>query len=362
MPRPTLPTHFKDMRTYSVQLTKTTEEDLKEHMKSSCERYEMVVREEIDEQNRILRILTDTNPYSNSKWRKGRPERIYERGYDRRSVREEDLPQREWVVYLAREFGWCMREFKWEDEWAIDFAYTIERLNSMRTGNVEEIKTLDHVLYHRAEREWKQADAEWIMYDEKRKAHQSHRPKSYYIHLFTIDKDAEAFYKGTVPDDEDTCELCIAEKKHREEREEVQRAYERQQKEEERAYEEERQAERRVCRVNSQPHTLSEHTCELCTYTTTSEKLFDIHLTTKAHQQKERQEELYCTACSCQCRTKLEYDHHLGTTKHKKNAGLVPTEPMTYSCEACAYSTQFKHHYDNHTKSKKHIQNISVQE
>lgn len=330
-------------------------------MHKMSEAYEARVQPFIDEQNRILNILTTSNPYKNYNWRKGQPERKYENGYDVRRLREEDVEEHDWAYNVGRDFVWCLSEFKWQDDWVGNFEYTIDRMRNTMRSNTEEIKTLDYILFQTAKREWEEADAEWIANEKLRKEHAHHKPKAYYIEWFAKDKDAEQWYKGVIPDNEDTCKFCIMEKKQNEEyeermrveREELERLR-REEEEEDRRLEEER-------RKNQKPIELKEHKCEHCNYKTMYEAVFRVHLMSKEHKQNEKQQNLYCKACDHQCRGKIEYEHHLGTTKHKKNAGIISAEPTNYTCEACNYTTQFKHHYENHLKSKKHLK-ASTQE
>lgn len=364
MPRPTLPKHFASMRTYAVELTKTTEEELKDHLFQAVERYDERIQDELDEQRRILNILAYENPYTRHNWRKGRPDRKYEKGHDVTKISEEKLEKSYWITNIERDFFTCTEHFKWTDDWVHDFRYKIESKRDMYRENQREIIDQDELTYQLARKEWMETDAEWITRENLHKAHLHHKPKSYYIELFKKDKGAERFYKGIIPDYEDTCEFCIhdrivreaREEKARKEQEEYERLieesrleYERQQKEKERKKQEQLQVER------------IEQVCEMCNYKSKDTAMFRLHMMSKEHQQRIKQKELYCKACDHQCRTIIEYEAHIGTNKHKKNAGLVSTEPTTYECHVCNFSSQFKHHYENHLKSKKH-QKACVQE
>lgn len=360
MPRTSLPTHFKEMRTYPVQLTKTTEEDLKSHMKSMCESYQAKVQPELNEQSRILNLLThENNPYKNHKWRKGHPERRFKSGFDQNNITEEKADQLYASLNVERDFRMCLREFKWTDDWVVEFNRRVDDTRDRIRRNIAEIKDLDELMFYCAKKQWEDSDAEWIAREKMRKSHVHHKPKSYYIQLFKIDKDAERYHQGVIPDNEDTCEFCIQEKKVNEAREEAMRKeeeeYERQceeLREEERRREEERKKQEK-------PVELKEHTCEYCNFKTMYEAVFRAHTMTQDHERIVKQKQLYCKHCDHQCRNNIEYENHIRTNKHKKNAGLVSTEPSVFECEACGYSSVFKHHYENHIKSKKHQQKMS---
>jgi len=354
MPRPTLPTHFKDMRTYPVQLTKTTEEQLKEHMLHASETYDEKVKVLLDEQRRMLDILAYENPYMSHSWRKGSPERRFKHGYDALKLSEDKVDQDMWCYNIARDFEMCVKEFKWNDEWVHDFRYKIEQTRETMRENSKQIKEQDELTFELARKNWMEKDAEWIARENLRKEHVYHKPKSYFIELFKRDKDAERFYDGQIPNYHETCEFCIHDKIVREAYEEKARKdaeeYERLREEQEEEYRRKEEEERKR---REAPVERKEHKCEACNYKTMDSAMFRIHLMSKEHIQTEKQKNLYCEACDHQCRCKIEYEAHIRTSKHKKNTG-EKQEPTVYTCEACAYSTPFKHHFDNHTKSKKH--------
>ena len=58
----------------------------------------------------------------------------------------------------------------------------------------------------------------------------------------------------------------------------------------------------------------------------------------------------YCKECEVQSRTQLEYENHLGTSKHKnKVEGNVE-----FVCEKCDYKTLLRQHWNQHCSTKKH--------
>jgi hypothetical protein len=58
-----------------------------------------------------------------------------------------------------------------------------------------------------------------------------------------------------------------------------------------------------------------------------------------------------------QCQSRIKYEEHIASPKHKKNIGEIK-KPI-YTCELCKYTTPFKHHYEQHLESKKHLENNS---
>ncbi len=341
------------MRTYPCLVTKTTEEQLKEHMMKANEIYDTRVQPHLDEQRRILNILAYENPYKKHSWRRGHPERRFKHGYDTNTLTEEGFEERTWVYNIARELGWCIAEYKWEDQWVHDFQYKIQNTRELMRDNDAQIKEQDEMTFQLAKKEWMEQDAVWIAREKLRKNHEHHEPKSYYIDLFAKDKDAERHYDGKIPDNEDTCEFCINDKRLREIQEEARRKAD---EEYERLREEADQEHRRreEEKKNQKPVKLTLHECKVCEYKTMDSAMFRIHLMSREHLQREKQKNLFCEHCDYQCRGKLEYEAHIRTTKHKKNAGELDG-PTTYTCEACEYSTAFRHHYENHVRSRRHM-------
>ena len=359
MPRPTMPTYFKNMESYSVQLTKTSEEDLKEHFCKSSERYTAKVEADIDEQRRLLKMLYNENPYNQKNWRKGSPERLYKDGFDKKSLRDEKANELKWQLDIQRDFKWAMDVYKWEEDWAVELMQFIYRSTERYKSNFDEIKHMDLLCFETAKQNWEVEDAEWITNQKLKKAHESHKPKSYWIDLFATDKQSEKWCKGVIPDNEDTCKFCIEEKRISDEREEKMRLEEEQQEREE----EERREERRLLEEEKkrqrQAVELITQQCKECNYTTNHSAMYQIHITSKQHLINIKKQSLFCKACEHQSRTEIEHAHHLTTTKHKKNTGLVDPEPEEYHCKCCDYKTPLKQNMAIHMKSKKHKTNVA---
>ena len=347
------------MRSYKVHVTKTTEESIKEHMFKMSELYDAHNQPFFDEQTRILEILRYRNPYTEHNWRYGPPERRFKNGFDITKLSldtvDKEHEEQRWHINVEYDFNKCMNHFKWNEEWATDFQYKIEQTRQQRTDNGNEIRTLDETTFYLAKTRWMEEDAVWIAREKLKVSHRDHHPREYYIELFKKDKEIEKGYasRGGIPDNEDTCEFCIHDKIVREANAEKTRKadeeYERLREEadeEHRRQEEERKAKQK-------PIQLKEHKCETCNYKTMDGAMYRIHLMSREHLQLEKQKNLFCEHCDHQCRGRLEFEAHIRTSKHKKNAGELDG-PTTYTCEACEYSTHFKHHYENHIRSKRH--------
>lgn len=360
MPRESLPTHFKDMRTLVVQVTKTTEEELKDHFKKISEVYVSRSEPFYKKLRSAMESLTEDCPYTKHNWRKGLAKRLYEKGHEWNRMHEEtEMNAYAWLFYVKKDLLWCIEEFTWTDEWVNTLIREVDRFREMLIDTEQELVWRDEQLWSMAKYNWEQEDVVWITRHELKKSHVFHKPKSYYVDLFASDKDAYRFYKGVIPDNEDTCEFCIEEKRISEERDEKMRLEEEEQEREE----EERREERRLLEEEKQRQRqsvelITQH-CKDCNYTTNHSAMYQIHITSKQHLINIKKQSLFCKACEHQSRTEIEHAHHLTTTKHKKNTGLVDPEPEEYHCKCCDYKTPLKQNMAIHMKSKKHKINAS---
>lgn len=359
MPRPTLPSILKNCDTYEVLLTKTTEEDLLKHFKSASEEYEAKWRSYYDRLDTITAQQYHSNPYTNHNWRKGSPERKFAKGYEWYRCDDESY---EWLYAIRNDLRRCEREFKWSQqeelkEWYGNFDYLIDKCLGLLRSTQEELSRIDERNFEKAKNKWKIDDAEWIASEEKRKAHAFHEPREYYIELFKKDKDAERWYNGKIPDNEETCELCIKEKKEKEEREQR----EKEEEEKERQQEEERRQQRQVQEQEKKPQcskpTINYH-CEDCDYHTTSKFNYESHLNSKQHAHILKRKSWYCETCEIQCVSQIAFNQHITTAKHRKAVGELKSN--VFRCEACDYTAKLKHHYDNHCQSKRHLERVQA--
>lgn len=353
MPRPTLPSHLKNTKTYEVLLTQTTEEDLLKHFQEASETYEARWRFYYDRLDMLVQQHFNHNVYRKHNWRKGFPKRMIRGGYE--WIHNDDYEGYSWLWDIFHDLRRCDLEFKWnQQEWFVEFYGLVDKRLDMLSSCVEELKRYDERNFETAKKEWEESDAEWIASEEKRKAHASHKPREYYIELFKQDKDAERWYKGIIPDNEETCELCIKEKKDKEEWEQKQREEEEREQQERDEFE---KARVKPQQQQVQTPTLNYH-CEDCDYHTTSKFQYERHMSSRDHINLIKRKSWYCETCQIQCRNQIEYDHHITTKKHKKAIGEHTA--IVYRCEACDYTAKLKHHYDNHCLSKSHTQKIQA--
>ena len=377
MPRHALPSHLKNLKTYDVVLTQTSEDDLYDHFVSKSQNYEPLVQSFRTDLSAALEDIRDVNPYLNHNWRKGAPDRVYPTGCEWMNVdieSERYLDKFWFLSRLQQDFLICNKEFKWssnvnKEEFCNEFEFMMYRCIEQIKSDQQELVMYDTIHFNEAKKKWMEKDTEWIENDKKRKDHRYHKPKQFYIDLFKQDPDAIQFYKGIIPDNEETCEFCMHEKTLREEREREER--EREEREREELEEREENEEREELERKKNKETKNEikneikvieqkqrtimH-CEDCNYTTDSLSFFNLHCSGKEHNLTIKQKRLYCKVCDIQCRTNIEYSHHITTRKHKIKSGEIQDNPNY--CKVCDYTATTTSNLSTHFKSKKHRANI----
>lgn len=363
MPRTALPNYFKDFRTIHVLVTHTTEEDLKKHYEEMYFSFvEPLIYEERMRLQSVVDALHESNPYKNHNWRKGQAHRKYVKGHEWQGLCEKNIDKTSRYIDFCREFKWCVYEFNWDDDWVKSCTYKIEESRTTYKDLTQQLVEIDAYHWNTAKQQWETDDAEWIKVHELEKAHRNfHHPKSYYVELMKRDKDLKKYYETHgIPDYEDTCSMCIAGRKQKEEYEERVRKEE---EEYERQQEEYREEQRKKQHQEQKKHTPTEttiHHCEVCDYKSIHSALYRLHMESKEHERKAKLKVCYCEMCKHQSRNEMEYQLHLSSKKHKKICGEIEPEPAEYRCECCNYSTSIKQNYSLHLKSKKHQQNQSV--
>ena len=376
MPRQSLPSHLKNLKTYGVLLTQTTEEDLLKHLQEASKRYESHWQGYYDKLNGIVQDLHDRNPYRKHNWRKGSPERRYKNGWEWNDFAVDDDDKMKayyWIFDIRHDLKRCGDEFKWgekDDEigqWYRDFEYQVGRLISNLHETEKELKWVDERNFASAKKEWETEDAEWIDYQKRLKEHQMHRSRQAWLELFARDKESQEWYikrngGDGIPNTDETCEFCIRKKKQDEEYEARRKVEEAERLAEEERYRQEREeAERRKAEERQRKWAEMNavlYTCEDCDFSTRNKWNYENHLDSKQHAHVVKQKSLFCKQCQVQCRTQMEYDHHVSTNKHKKAIGEV--KEKVWRCEACDYTASLKHHYENHCKSKKHQEKVRL--
>lgn len=364
MPRVSLPSHLKNLRTYTVLLTQTTEQDLLEHFRKASETYDERNKPFYEMLDKALQKQYAENPYRSANWRKCAPPRRFAKGHEWLQINLEndtEYEKREWLLYVARDLHWCNLEFKWAEnpetaKWHGDFVYLMERCKTTMRDMEKELVEIDGRNFEIAKQEWQRDDAAWIDRNKRLKDHESHRPYQFYVEECKKDPDMREWYerRGGIPNYEETCEFC-KERKAKDEAYAERMRLEEEEERLEREAEEEEEREALALRkkaLASIPRVL--HRCEECEYQTYTPISYELHLKSKDHLNCVKQKNLYCKCCETQCRTQVEYNIHVQTSKHKKLAGESTKATKTWRCECCDYTASLKHHYEAHMVSKRH--------
>jgi len=363
MPRPSLPPSLKNLSTYSVVLTQTTEEDLWKHFVNSLPDYEGKMDAYYSRICDVVDNIHHNNPYENSKWRRGYVEKKYQTFTDWFGTNEDDMRQYLDLRAFKHEFKRCVDVFEWDkdeekrkvlNQMLYDYTRPIDRINDMESS----MKETDNFKYIQSKTKWQNEDKAWIEESKKKQDHLTHRPREYYIELFAKDPLAVKYYKNTIPNNEETCEYCITQKRIKQEVEEKERREEEEKKQRELEEQEEksRREQERIEELRNRP--VITYTCEDCNYTSKNKYTYNDHLESKEHRHIVKQKQTFCVVCNTQCRSPFEYANHIKSAKHLKNEN--GENKAEYTCEPCGYTTKLKQHYDIHCVSKKHQKTVEV--
>jgi hypothetical protein len=350
------------LTTYDVALTTTTEDELWSHFISNgLIDFERKIYKYVNRLEDVVIMLYQTNPYDNVKWRQRKPIKKYQSFDDwfgnNIEERIEFFNLQSFPIELKR----VASTFKWdEDE---DKKYQLQNALYEYNKPIQQLKDLedemkgwDRVKYEKSYNKWLETDKEWIEKNKKIEEHKGHKPKEYYIKLFAEDEIAKCRYENTIPDNEETCEFCIRDKKDQLEREERERIEKEEQQREEEQYqlEKKRKEEERLNEIKNRP--VITYTCDDCGYTCHNKHNHLAHFEDKTHINVVKLKQLYCGVCSTQCRTNAEYIIHINSAKHKKvETGEIKEQ---YECEPCHYKTKLKQNFDLHCNTKKHQKNV----
>jgi hypothetical protein len=336
MPRAVVPSTLKNLKTYTVLVTQTTEEEIWSHMQSQYKIYTKNTDRIKSILDAILDQLYDSNPYQECSWRHESPQHYYSKDemmhylYKTENETQELSTNLDIIGDLAK----CNRAFKWEqdeeygDEYRdMDFEIDQNRLNII--SKQDEIICMDRLKYNEAKQNWEERNKDYV---EKKKLQKNH--------------DNHIDYK-------EMCTFCDK----RKQLVERQQKYEEEELEKEKQRELEKQKEREIKNKQKQEKEEVIHNCKQCNYMTTDQVKFAIHLGSKEHLSLVKLKSLYCESCKTQCRSENEYDSHCLSSKHKKAIGEIKEE-KEFVCKACNYTTFIKCNYDLHCKTKRHIEKL----
>lgn len=368
MPRPSLPASLKALRTFSVVLTKTTQEELWLHFVDAFSWYSKRAYYLINKIEEIDTEIVCANPFSKCSWRNtslisAYPTRKYADESPHSVFDEAECSRYEYLIHIHNDLDRCGRILGWKDdeEYAPTFAEFIAQAEYIRYELSLKLKMLastEDTAYNNAKRNWKLAHKDEIDDNQLRERHNKHKTKKEWIEIFKEDSTAARWYNSIPPNDEDTCKYCIGDKERRDkENKAAIDKYRQEQKDAEadaKRRAEEEYTELEIERERKEMEN-KQQTCEMCDYTATSISKFDIHLASREHIFQQKLKSRHCNICDIQCKNADDYTVHLSTQKHKKKAGEI-VEPEEYRCDPCDYTTGLKHHYTQHCATKRHHQ------
>jgi hypothetical protein len=97
--------------------------------------------------------------------------------------------------------------------------------------------------------------------------------------------------------------------------------------------------------------------CDLCNLQCKYQSVYDKHIKTKRHLQKENPQPIVehkCDDCAVKFRCRKEMELHLATKKHANRTKI-------FNCDLCAMKFGYQSVYDIHIKSKRHLQKENPQ-
>jgi hypothetical protein len=336
MPRSIVHENLKKMKTLSVNITKTTEEDIVSHLQKKFEELEPFLEKRNSCQSEIAFSTNyDYSEYSDNDWRKNRVKRYC--FYDLWNSQFTDDRNAEKMYELLNNYleflydlNLSMRCIAWHEPYPELGELEIETLRYKE--NYEKIfQIYDSYRYEKAKKEYEERNVEWINNNKAKETHDS-------------------YHKDT--DLTDDCKYCISRKKELIRLNEYEKQEELRLQESNRKFHEEK--ERKRAEELDSRHL---YECECCNYQTYNGDAFDRHEESKEHIKAEKIMKLFCKTCKIQCRNDIEYNYHINTKKHKIASGEI-TKETEFKCDLCNYVTTTKQNLDKHNNSKYHMEKI----
>jgi len=337
MPRVTLPSTLKNLQTYEVLLTKTTESDIRSHFKESYASFEQKIEKYKKRIYDAVGVFIDGNPYANKDWKVRPPTRHYKESLYWFGDNEVELHEYMNMSTLLADLKRLEKHFDWEE--LQEMVFEAESfINYMTTGQ-NDLKTWEELRFNQAKKVFQEENKEWI---EEQRQIGLHKQTHIGGYLIWSKED-----QGENIDQYLECVFCKS-------------AYEK----EKASINAAREYARRSNLTSYTPKPVEEEVkpyvkpvqqvCEDCGFKSFHKFIFGDHIYEPQHKRAIQLKSWYCNECAVQCHCQIKYNEHIESTKHKKMIGEI-VKP-TYSCEKCNYSTKYKHHWEQHLESKKHIE------
>ena len=365
MPRPTLASTLKNLRTFTVLLTQTTEEELWSHFCESFNTFERNAQRYTDEIEDALRYVK-LNPYASCSWRHGEPPHEFqsEVSWIRGDLDKEIKPffyMRDYYTDLKI----CAKQLKWETDEEYgqqcrEMLWACEKSKEQFRSDMLDLQMFDKLMYNKSRKDWYERNPEFVEQARIREDHKKHKTQEEWKEYFLNDPDELQYYNNEIPKDDETCPLCIGAAVQKKLAKESKERAEREDREDYERSKRMREEALRLADEPSSPREVKNYECAECEFHTTSGTAYDLHMQSAEHHAIKKQKALYCEACKTQCRTAMELAMHKNTKKHKQAEEGGGEKAGEFHCEACEYTTKIKQRYETHLKSKKHQSKVSA--
>ncbi len=366
MPRPVIPEVCKKMRTMDVNITKTTEEEIMNHMTDQFDKFCEEASEIKQKQSEFIDFIYDT-AYKGVSWRTKKPKR-YE--WDDWMSGKTD-----YNTMIMKHFDYkfdlklCLEAFNTDPEFDIEMDVVYFEVHHKNTYDLDVpfyFKMIEAQRYKESEEAWKIRDADWIRTEAEKSVHKAkHHSLDYWTAKYEEDKikwESDDIFQRREPNyltekysklestRDSKCKYCVKEIEDEKQFAARQAKQETEFEESERQWKEQKEAERK-----QELESRHLYKCELCKYETYDEQSWESHEESKDHKKIQDLRKYFCSDCEVQCRNQMEYNIHIQTKKHKIKIGEIEKQTQ-FVCTACSYVTNLKQNYDKHILTKSHIE------
>jgi hypothetical protein len=414
MPRHTLDSWVRKLRTIDVLLTKHKEEDIYNHMVKMYNKYQELFEKYETKKDNIMKEFDneENHMYKVYNWKLGDPSRFWLKNADEWYLVDvpEDEKQTVRIEYMFFFFEiWAdfMVCDKYSEEWGEEkpewssMVADVERCHGIIKNVSETIKLYEEMDFCKYKALFEKENKDWIESENLRKEHKKNHPKIELPNPTNLEKEPEPYPTEPLVKDCIHCKEHLEETKSRYDRavelwlknKQEDDDYKRQQELEDEkkrlkrekavknliaCFDMKEELDCDICSFtakdtyelyehrNSPSHKKNCRYCKVCNHQSRTDDEYDQHCQTLKHINKENgieevektkediKKSRYCEICSLQCRNDADYSHHLTTLKHKKNAGLIEKVKI-YKCTHCDYQTTIKCNYEKHIVAKNHM-------
>jgi len=332
MPRSSLPSALKNIKSCEVLLTQTTEEDLWTMLLSKYKVFETLKDSYVTCASNQFGELLDGNPYDHVT-------KIEERLNTPTWVQENNCDQYFSFSILLRDLILCAKNLEWDQKPEfLDMQYELEKFNTMMASYQKDIEGLENIYYTKWVTKRKEERQEKERIDRLNNPHKYHQSIHSWEELFASkDFIPEAYRKDSLERYEisKNCSQCQEIEAKRTQIDKL---------------EDDIAEIKKVVHTINKPYIAEKFECKDCEFETHVKSLHYSHMHSTEHRKILKLKEWFCEKCNSQSRTQTEWDNHIQTNKH-----LNKSDSNEYVCEKCEYKTKLKHLYDQHCNTKKHL-------